>query len=121
MQTNFLYSNPVIYFLGQFITYLFGLVAFLIGVINFGWGNDQGYGISIALLSFIYVPPFSRWLHKLTGIEFPVWLKLLLAIFIVWTALGVAELPGKVEMMREDLAMKPDLPVRVWPSPIYWI
>lgn len=121
MQSNLFYSHPVLYFLGQFISYAFGLLAFSIGMLNMFWGNDQGYGISIALLSFIYVPPFSRRLHKITGIEFPGWLKLLLAIFIVWSALGVAELPGKMALMREDLAIKPDLPVRVWPNPVYFI
>ncbi len=121
MQSNLFYSHPALYFFRQFISYAFGLVAFSIGILNIFWGNDQGYGISIALLSFIYFPPLSRWLNKMTGIEFPGWLKLLLAIFVVWSALGVAEFFDKVDLMRDDLAINPTLPVRVWPSPIDWI
>ena len=87
----------------NFIRWLFGLTAFAIGVINTFWGNDPDFGVFIILLSFIYVPPLDEILKKRTGRAIPGILKILVGIFIIWSALGVGELFEKIDMMMTDL------------------
>lgn len=84
---------------GWFLAILF----FTIGFINTFWGNDAIFGIGIAVLSVIYIPGTSGYIKKLTGFSIPVVVKILLALFILWAALGVGELFDKTEMMLEDL------------------
>ncbi len=84
---------------GWFLAILF----FTIGFINTFWGNDTIFGIGIAVLSVIYIPGTSAYIKKLTGFSIPVVVKILLALFILWAALGVGELFDKTEMMLEDL------------------
>lgn len=89
--------------MGHVSGWFFGLLFFAIGLINIFWGNDAGYGIFIQLLSFIYFPPAGRLLQKMSGISIPLALKIILGIFILWTALGVAELFDKIDLMIADL------------------
>lgn len=90
---------------GNIISWLFGIVAFVIGVVNTFWGNDTGFGVFILLLSFVYFLPVNNILSKLTGFSVPRLgvLKIVLGIFILWTALGVGELFDKIELMKTDL------------------
>lgn len=81
----------------------FGIVVLAIGIINTFWGNDPGYGVFIALLSFVYFPLASALFRKITGFAIPLIAKIILGIFILWTALGVAELSDKIELMKMDL------------------
>ena len=85
-----------------FIGWIFGLVALAVGTINTFWGNDPGYGIFILLLSFVYFPPTYAYLKKIIGISIPGIFKFLLAVFIIFSALGVAELPDKIDLMLAD-------------------
>lgn len=84
------------------ISWNFAVVFFAIGVINTFWGNDPGFGISIIILSFIYVPHVNTVLKEKIGISIPAIGKILLGIFILWTALGVGELFDKIDLMVRD-------------------
>lgn len=84
--------------------WVFGILFFLIGVLNTFWGNDPGYGIFVLLLSLCFFPPFSRLITIIIGRPLPVILKIFLGIFILWSALGVAELNDKIQLMLNSFA-----------------
>ena len=81
---------------------LFFAISFLIGVINIFWGNDQGFGIFIVTLSLLYVPRVNLIIKEKIGRTIPAVLKCLIALFILWAALGVGELFDKIEIMMEN-------------------
>ncbi len=87
---------------GDIISWLFGAIVMAIGIINMFWGNDPGYGIFIFLLSFVYFPPATAFFRKISGISIPLIAKIILGVFILWSALGVAELFDKIDLMRKD-------------------
>ena len=89
--------------LGNIAGWFLAILFFAIGFVNTFWGNDAIFGIGIAVLSVIYIPGTSAYIKKLTGFSIPVVVKILLALFILWAALGVGELFDKTEMMLEDL------------------
>lgn len=89
-------------FLGDIISWFFGIVFLAIGLINTFWGNDPGYGIFIILLSFVYFPPATALLKKVSGLSIPLIVKIILGVFILWSALGVAELFDKIDLMLKD-------------------
>lgn len=82
----------------------FGIIAAIIGIINIGWGNDPFFGVFILLLSALFFSPVTGKIRQLTGIAFPIWAKILLAVFILWASLGVGELFDKVDMLLHDLS-----------------
>ena len=84
------------------ISWLFGIVAMTIGIINTFWGNDPGYGVFIFLLSFVYFPPANAFLKKISGLSIPLFAKIILGVFILWSALGVGELFNKINLMMKD-------------------
>lgn len=84
--------------------WLFGVIVLAIGVINMGWGNDPEYGVFIFLLGFVFFPPVGALFKAKSGYRIHPVLKVLLALFILWTALGVGELFDKIDLMRKDLA-----------------
>ena len=49
------------------------------------------------------LPPLNAMLKVKTGLSIPVIVKIFLGIFILWAALGVGELFGKINMMMMDL------------------
>lgn len=81
------------------ISWVFGIVFLLAGLINIFWGDDSGFGVFIVLLSFIYFPPVTNLLKKKTNRSIPRWAKIALGVFIIWALLGVGELMDKVSMM----------------------
>jgi hypothetical protein len=87
----------------NFISWLFGLAFFAIGVINTFWGNDPGFGVFIVLLSLVYFPPLTALFKEKTGFAIPRVIKILLGLFILWAALGVGELFDKIDLMMMDL------------------
>ncbi len=89
--------------IGEIASWLFGIAVMAIGLINTLWGNDPGYGIFIILLSFIYFPPATVFFKKISGIRIPLIVKILFGVFILWSALGVAELFDKIDLMMKDL------------------
>ncbi|HYF67203.1 MAG TPA: hypothetical protein VD884_03665 [Ohtaekwangia sp.] len=87
---------------GNLISWLFGFIAFAIGVINTFWGNDPGFGIFIVLLSFVFFPPFTAIFKEKIGLSISGIIKSLIAIFILWASLGVGELFDKIDLMLAD-------------------
>jgi hypothetical protein len=90
-------------FVLKMVSWLFGTVVFVIGAINTIWGNDPGFGVFLILLAFAYFPPTNVILKRKTGFSIPRYVKVALAIFIVWAALGVGELFDKIDLMIMDL------------------
>jgi hypothetical protein len=84
--------------------WIFALLILAIGLINTFWGNDPGYGIFVILASSVFFKPATDFLTKKTGIVIPVWINVILALLILWTALGVAELFDKIDLMVKDFA-----------------
>lgn len=78
---------------------LIGVLSIGIGVINTFWGNDPFYGVFILLLSSIYFPAANKWIQKWSPFTISSWIKLILALFIFWSSLGVGELFDKIELM----------------------
>ncbi|GLU43136.1 hypothetical protein [Allomuricauda sp. NBRC 101325] len=84
--------------------WIFAILILAIGLINTFWGNDPGYGIFVILTSLVFFKPATNYLTTKTGIVIPVWVKVILALLILWTAFGVAELFDKIELMVKDFA-----------------
>lgn len=89
-------------FLSNGITWIFGVVFIAIGLINTFWGNDPFYGVFIVLLSLIFFPPLEALLKDKTGFKIPILVKILVGLFILWSSLGVGELPDKIDLMLQD-------------------
>lgn len=78
------------------------IVAFLLidlAMINIIWGNDQGFGVFILLLSLLYFPPLTDYIHERFNFRVTGIIKVILFIFIIWAALGVGELFDKIDLM----------------------
>ena len=86
----------------SFTGWTFGIIFLSVGLINTFWGNDTGYGLLIVLASLVFFPPVNTRFKEMLGFSIPVLLKVVTGLFIVWTALGVGELFGKIEMMVES-------------------
>jgi hypothetical protein len=85
------------------ISWIFGIAAFAIGLVNTFWGNDPGFGIFLLVLSFAFYPPVNVLVKNVTGFSIPLIAKIILAIFIFWASLGVGELFDKIDLMMMDL------------------
>jgi len=82
----------------QVIRYLFAILFSIIGLINLFWGNDPFYGVFVILLSLPFYPVFSEKFVK----QLRTWHLIILGGFILWTALGVAELFDKIALMIQN-------------------
>ena len=93
---------------GQLLSWLFGILFFAIGIINIFWGNDALFGVFIVLLSAIYFLPLNALIKKVSGVSFtyPVIIKIVVGIFILWASLGVGELFDKIDLMMQDLNIR---------------
>ncbi len=80
---------------------LLSLVFAFVGLVNLFWGNDQFFGLFIIIIALVFIAPFRKWIKKITGIWIAVWLRILIALFIVWSSMGVGELPEKIDLMIE--------------------
>jgi hypothetical protein len=87
----------------KIISWLFGITAMAIGVVNTFWGNDPGFGVFIFLLSFVYFPPVNAFIMGKTGLSIPGVAKIFLGLFILWASLGVGELFDKIDLMMMEL------------------
>jgi hypothetical protein len=84
----------------QIIRYLFAILFSIIGLINSFWGNDPYYGVFVILLSLPFYPVFSERFIK----QIRTWHLIILGGFILWTALGVAELFNKIALMIQSFS-----------------
>ncbi len=89
--------------LTDILSWILAIFTFAIGIVNLFWGNDPGFGAFLLLLSIIFIPPINSLFKKITGFSIPWFVKVIVAIFIIWAALGVGELFDKVELMLRDL------------------
>ena len=80
---------------------LIGILFILIGIINTFWGNDPFFGIFILVAATIFFPYTTTQLSKKFNFNIAGWLKLLLALFIIWSSIGVGELFDKIDLMRK--------------------
>lgn len=87
------------------ISWIFGVLVLVIGLVNTFWGNDPGFGMFLLILSLVYILPANDLLKRFTGFTIPVmgWLKIGLGGFIVWASLGVGELFDKFELILQAL------------------
>lgn len=86
------------------ISWVFGTAVLGVGIINMFWGNDSLFGVFLALLSFVYFLPVNALLKKIVGFTIPKMgiIKIVLGLFIIWSAVGVGELFDKIELMKMD-------------------
>lgn len=85
-------------------SWMFGVIVVAIGIVNTFWGGDTGFGIFILLLSLVYFLPLRSMLNGKISSAVIIGGKILLGLFIVWAAMGVGELPDKVEMMVQSFS-----------------
>lgn len=74
----------------------------LIALINIFWGNDSIFGVFLLLLALSYIPTMNNLIALKTGIRLPLWSKIAIALFIIWSSVGVGELFDKIDMMLES-------------------
>ncbi|TGE27195.1 hypothetical protein [Hymenobacter metallicola] len=85
------------------VSWLFGFIALAIGMVNIFWGNDPGFGIFISLLALVFFPPLTTFIKDKTGLSIHRVVKWVLALFILWAAIGVGELFDKIDLMMNNL------------------
>lgn len=74
----------------------------LIALINIFWGNDSIFGIFLLLLALSYIPTINDLIALKTGIRLPLWSKIAIALFIIWSSVGVGELFDKIDLMMQS-------------------
>lgn len=86
---------------GTIFSRVFGIIFFVIGIINIFWGKDGWFGVFIIMLSLIYLLPVHALIRRTIGESVPKigMVKILVGIFIIWAAVGVGELFEKIELM----------------------
>jgi hypothetical protein len=84
------------------ISWVFGGIFSVIGVVNMVWGNDSEFGVFLFVTSLIYYPPITILLKRYTGYSTPIFIKIGLGIFILWASLGVGELFDKIDLMVQS-------------------
>ncbi len=86
----------------KILGWLLGIVFSLIALINIFWGNDSMFGVFLLLLALTYMPTINELIALKTGIRLPLWTKIAIVVFIIWSSLGVGELFDKIDMMLES-------------------
>lgn len=91
--------------LGVVLLSVLGLFLSWVGFVNLFWGNDPFFGLAIFSASTLYYLPAVLAIRSWIGLEYWRWLLGVLAVLIVWAALGVGELGEKAALMRESFPM----------------
>ncbi|HER40615.1 MAG TPA: hypothetical protein ENO10_05290 [Salinimicrobium catena] len=73
------------------ISWFFTLVFLTLGVMNLILVHPVP-GIFYLLFSCIFLPPLTTFLKSRTGVSIPLWIKILLALIILWGTLAVGDL-----------------------------
>jgi hypothetical protein len=81
--------------------WFWGILLSMIALINIFWGNDSIFGIFLLALALTYFPRIDLLITKKTGIRLPPWSKIAIALFIIWSSVGVGELFDKIDMMLQ--------------------
>lgn len=74
------------------ISWGFGILVFVDGLLNLFRGNDPGLGIAFLVLSLTYFPPVGSLVRSNLGFGMPIIIKILLGIAIIWVSLSVGAL-----------------------------
>ena len=88
--------------LSDLISWLFAILFIAVGLVNTFWGNDPGYGVFVILLSGAFMPPLTSLFANITGFRIRWYLLVIVALFIIWSALGVGELFDKIDLMLQS-------------------
>lgn len=78
-------------FLAKLIGWLFFLIFLALGMMNLILVHPVP-GIFYMIFSFIFLPPANTLLKKITGWVIPPWIKISLALIILWGTLAVGDL-----------------------------
>lgn len=78
-----------------------GIVLAALGFINLFWGNDPFFGLAIFAASGFYFFPIANEIRSLVEAKWWRWFLIILALLIVWAALGVGDLEGKLGLMQD--------------------
>lgn len=91
--------------LGVILSLAVGITLLLIGFVNLFWGNDPFFGLAIVVLASLYYLPMIQRIQA--SIEPKYWRigLVVLAVLILWAALGVGELEDKIELMQASFPM----------------
>lgn len=71
------------------ISWVFGLAVFTNGILNMFLGNDFALGVAFVFMSLVYFPPVNRYLKMRFGFSFSPFLKILLAVLLLWITAAV--------------------------------
>ena len=71
------------------VSFIAGLLIFIIGLLNLFRGNDPWIGIAFVSLSFIYIPAANKVLKKTVGFSVHYLLKIILAVMLLWISMAV--------------------------------
>ncbi len=69
---------------GNIISWIFGILFLLNGIINLIWGNDHALGAFFIVVSLIYFPPFMKWARNRTGFTLHPITKIIAALILLW-------------------------------------
>lgn len=76
---------------GNVISSIFGMVFFVIGVLNMFLVHPVP-GVFYILLSSLYIPQADTILKKRFGFQIPLKIKIILALLVLWPTLAVGDL-----------------------------
>ena len=77
-------------------TWVFGLIVFIIGIANLILVHPVPGLVAIGL-SVLYLPAVNIFLLKKLGFQIPVWVKIILAVLVIWFTLGVSDLGDMID------------------------
>jgi len=76
----------------KLLGWFFGLIISVLGILNICYGNDADFGVFLILISLVFYPPTNLFIKNRFRWVIPVWIKVLLAIFLIWANLAVGAL-----------------------------
>ena len=85
----------------ELIVVTFGVLFSAIGFVNTFWGNDPYYGLAVLTASSLFYLPLIDVVRARVSVQQGTALLVLLAVFILWSSIGVGELWDKTAMMVE--------------------
>ena len=77
-------------------TWVLGLIVFVIGVANLFLVHPVPGLVAIGL-SVLYLPAVNSFLLKKFGFQIPVWVKIVLAVLVIWFTFGVSDLGDMID------------------------
>lgn len=94
------------HWVGSLLSFLVGLGLSWIGFVNLFWGNDPFFGLATFAASGLYYIPLAFEIKALLEPKRWRWVLAILALLILWAALGVGDLEDKVALMNQSFPMR---------------